>query len=154
MKGPQMATFAKKFTGVYNAMMQPLCAELDMPETAVDILMFFANNPDCNTARDVCRFRFLKSGIVSFHIERLVREGLLERRSEPYDRRVCRLFCTEKAAPIIEKGRALQRQFGRRITAGLDEASMETLRHCLATVNSNLEQMLQGLPAKTEGTQC
>ena len=137
-----MASFAKKFTRVYNTMMQPLCEELNMPETAVDILMYFANNPDMNTARDVCRFKFLKSGIVSFHIDRMVNEGLLERRAEPGDRRICRLVCTEKAAPIIEKGRALQMQFGRAITAGLDEATMETLKFSIQTVNNNLERLL------------
>lgn len=142
MEGPQMASFAKKFTRVYNTMMQPLCEELNMPETAVDILMYFANNPDMNTARDVCRFKFLKSGIVSFHIDRMVNEGLLERRAEPGDRRTCRLVCTEKAAPIIEKGRALQMQFGRAITAGLDEATMETLKFSMQTVNNNLERLL------------
>ena len=143
MEGPQMASFAKKFTRVYNTMMQPLCEELNMPETAVDILMYFANNPDMNTARDACRFKFLKSGIVSFHIDRMVNEGLLERRAEPGDRRVCRLVCTEKAAPIIEKGRALQMQFGRAITAGLDEATMETLKFSMQTVNNNLERLLR-----------
>ena len=142
MEGPQMASFAKKFTRVYNTMMQPLCEELNMPETAVDILMYFANNPDMNTARDACRFKFLKSGIVSFHIDRMVNEGLLERRAEPGDRRVCRLVCTEKAAPIIEKGRALQMQFGRAITAGLDEATMATLKFSMQTVNNNLERLL------------
>ena len=142
MEGPQMASFAKKFTRVYNTMMQPLCEELNMPETAVDILMYFANNPDMNTARDVCRFKFLKSGIVSFHIDRMVNEGLLERRAEPGDRRICRLVCTEKVAPIIEKGRALQMQFGRAITAGLDEATMETLKFSMQTVNNNLERLL------------
>ena len=73
--------------------------------------------------------------------------------SSRYNWQVC-LLVDKSNADDIEKGRALQLQFGRRITAGLDEASMETLRHCLATVNSNLEQMLQGLPAETEGTQC
>ena len=142
MKGPQMASFAKKFMSAYNATMRPLCEALDMPETAVDILMYFANNPDCNTARDVCRFKFLKSGIVSFHIDRLVNEGLLERRTEPGDRRIYRLVCTQKATPIIERGRALQCRFARSITAGLDEPTLETLRLCLETINHNLEQML------------
>ena len=142
MEGPQMASFAKKFTRVYNTMMQPLCEELNMPETAVDILMYFANNPDMNTARDVCRFKFLKSGIVSFHIDRMVNEGLLARRAEPGDRRICRLVCTERAAPSIDQGRALQMQFGCAITAGLDEATMETLKFSMQTVNNNLERLL------------
>ena len=32
---------------------QPLCHELKLPQTAFDILMFLANNPEYKTARDI-----------------------------------------------------------------------------------------------------
>lgn len=153
-KAPQMAGFAKKFHGVYDAMMQPLCEKLEMPQTALDILLYLANNPDHNSARDICRFRFLKPGIVSFHIERLVREGLLARSVAEDDRRVYRLVCTEKAAPIIEQGRALQMRFGRAITEGLDDAALAALRQTLATIDGNMERLLRGQRAETEESEC
>ena len=37
----------------YEKVMQPLCKKLDMPKTALDVLMFLANNPEFNTAGDV-----------------------------------------------------------------------------------------------------
>ena len=42
-----------KSAQAYNAMCKPLCQELKLPQTAFDILMFLANNPDCTTARDI-----------------------------------------------------------------------------------------------------
>lgn len=42
-----------KTAQAYSAMCKPLCQELKLPQTAFDILMFLANNPDCTTARDI-----------------------------------------------------------------------------------------------------
>lgn len=38
--------FPKKLATAYNAVCKPLCRELNIPQTAFDILMFLANNPD------------------------------------------------------------------------------------------------------------
>lgn len=155
IKAPQMANFARKFSSAYNRQLAPLCEMLDMPQTAVDILMFLDNNPGFNTARDICRFRTLKPGIVSFHIDHMVREGLLERHISPTDRRVYRLVCTEKAAPIIESGRRLQLQFAQQITDGLCEEQLQTFRLCLETIDTNLDVLLKEDPTtKSEVTEC
>lgn len=71
--------------------LQPLCREAELPALALDILLFIANNPDKSTARDVCQFRGMKPGIVSFHVDRLAAAGLLERRPVPGDRRKTQL---------------------------------------------------------------
>ena len=46
-----------KTAQAYSAMCKPLCQELKLPQTAFDILMFLANNPDCTTARDIVEIR-------------------------------------------------------------------------------------------------
>ena len=87
--------------------------------------------------------RHLKPGIVSFHVENLVQEGYLERQNVPGDRRKCRLVCTEKAASIIEKGRALQAKFMRQMTKGLEKEQIDTLVTCLETFEKNLSGIAQ-----------
>ena len=49
--------YAIKVSQAYNAVCKPLCQELKLPQTAFDILMFLANNPDCTTARDIVEIR-------------------------------------------------------------------------------------------------
>ena len=44
--------FARKTALAYNVICKPLCRELGVTQTAFDILMFLANNPDHKTARD------------------------------------------------------------------------------------------------------
>ena len=94
-------TYAKRFEEAYAAVMRPLTVELGMAQPAVDILLFLANNPGRDTARDICTYRKLKPAIVSFHVDKLAREGYLLRQAVPGDRRKCRLVPTEKAAPVI-----------------------------------------------------
>ena len=86
-------TYSKRFEEAYTAAMRPLTEELDMAQPAVDILLFLANNPGMDTARDICTYRHLKPAIVSFHVEKLAGEGYLERQPVPGDRRKCRLVC-------------------------------------------------------------
>lgn len=139
----QVYTHSRLLLDAYAGIMRPLSAELNMAQTAVDILMFLANNPGYDTAKDICTMRHLKPGIVSFHVENLVQEGYLERQNVPGDRRKCRLVCTEKAASIIEKGRALQAKFMRQMTKGLEKEKIDTLVTCLETFEKNLSGIAQ-----------
>ena len=107
----RMYSNSSRFIEAYHAVLQPLCREAGLPVMALDILLFIANNPDKSTARDVCQFRGMKPGIVSFHVDRLAAAGLLERRPVPGDRRKTQLVCTEAAADTIRRGRELQKRF-------------------------------------------
>lgn len=107
----QVYTAARQLLEGYTAAMQPLCRREGLAPNGVDILLFLANNPGLDTARDVCTYRGLKPGIVSFHVEKLVQEGYLLRQPAPGDRRKCRLVCTEKAGPVVQQGRELQETF-------------------------------------------
>lgn len=131
LNAAQVYTYTRRILDAYAAVMQPLSAELDMAQNAVDILLFLANNPGLDTARDICTYRKLKPGIVSFHVDNLVRGGYLLRTRDPGDRRRCRLVCTDKAAPIIARGQALQEQFAAQMSAGLAPDALETFQRCL-----------------------
>lgn len=87
MRGATLFSHANKMTKAYHVMLTPLCKETGLPPLALDILLFLANNPEHNTAKDICRMRGHKPGIVSVHVERLVNDGLLERQEMPGDRR-------------------------------------------------------------------
>ena len=49
--------FSIKTAQAYNAVCKPLCQELGLSQTALDILLFLANNPDYKTARDIVEVR-------------------------------------------------------------------------------------------------
>lgn len=137
----KMFNSANRFVEAYHAALQPICRDTGLPPMAVDILMFVANNPDNDTAKDICRCRGLKAGIVSVHIDRLVNEGLLLRQDVPDDRRKTRLVCTEAAGGIIERGRELQKNFAQRLLSGLSDAEIEVFHNCLTVLGNNIDEI-------------
>ena len=138
---PAMFANAARFMDAYHTVLAPLCEQTQLPPAAVDILLFLANNPGHDTAAAVCRMRGLKPSIVSFHVDRLVTEGYLLRRSVPGDRRKTMLLCTEKAAPIIAQGRVLQHSFAEQLASGLSEEDLAHFRRCIAVFDRNIERI-------------
>ena len=133
--------FAHDLIETYSARCKPLCREIQMPQTAFDILMFLANNPDYNTARDIVEIRRLKANLVSMNVEKLVQEGFLERIPDAKDRRKNVLICTENAKPVIEKGRQLQIDFFESLFNGINEESLRQFYGVIEKLGTNLDNI-------------
>lgn len=135
--------FAQKTALAYSAVCKPLCQELNLTQTAFDILMFLANNPAYKTASDIVEVRHIKANLVSVNVERLVGEGYLLRRPVKGDRRKTELVCTEQAQPVIARGRALQEAFFARLLRGTDEQTRQALAAALGHIEQNLDEILK-----------
>ena len=133
-------SFADKISRAYTRSCKALCHELDIPQTAFDILMFLANHPEYKSARDIVEIRRIKANLVSINVDRLVQEGLLVRREVAHDRRKVELELTEKAAPIVERGRAVQKQFIDTMLQGIDETTLEAFRAALMQMEENIKK--------------
>ena len=136
--------FAHKMSLAYSATCKTLCRELKLPQTAFDILMFLANNPDYKTASDIVEVRKIKANLVSVNVEKLVRDGYLERKAVEGDRRKVELICTNKAEPVIENGIKLQQDFVEQILSGVDEEKRKKMAEILNQMEKNLDEMLKG----------
>ena len=135
--------FARKTSLAYNMTCKSLCQELKLPQTAFDILMFLANNPEFRTARDIVEIRKLKANLVSVNVDKLVRDGYLKRQAIEGDRRKTELLCTEKAQPIIARGQQLQQTFINRLLSGLDEEACQKFMEILSIMDQNLDDILK-----------
>lgn len=103
--------FPKKLAAAYNAVCKPLCRELNIPQTAFDILMFLANNPDYSTAGD---------------------------------RRKIRLSLTEKAQPIVGRGKQLQQSFFDMLFENTTDEMKKNFTETVGIIDRNLDEMLKG----------
>ena len=135
--------FAIKTSQAYNAVCKPLCQELGMPQTALDILLFLANNPDYKTARDIVEVRHIKANLVSMYVDKLVQEGYLERYAVAGDRRKTKLLCTGKADPVIRRGRAVQNAFFKRLLNNVDAADQAVFFRTMELIGKNMDEILQ-----------
>ena len=131
---------SRKISRAYNAMCKPLCKELELSQTAFDILMFLGNNPNYNTAGEIVEIRRIKANLVSVNVERLVREGYLLRKQVEGDRRKTGLICTDKAKPIIERGRKLQKAFTERMFLNMDDDLRKAFSEATDIIEQNLNR--------------
>lgn len=136
--------FANKTSLAYSAVCKPLCQKLHLPQTAFDILMFLANNPEHKTARDIVEVRRIKANLVSVNVDKLVQEGYLERRPVASDRRKTELVCTEKAQPIIAEGRRMQNRFFSSMMNGVGKEQLDAFFTTIDTMSRNLDKILEG----------
>ena len=134
-------SFIHKFSSAYTAACKPLCHALHLPQTAFDILLFLANNPEYRTASDIVEFRKIKANLVSVNVDKLVKEGYLTRNSIEGDRRKIELQCTEQALPIIEKGRKLQQDFETVLLKNTNENDRNGFFRTLEIIEENLEHL-------------
>ena len=141
-----LPTFFIRSQGIrklYCSLFTPLLERRGLTQLEMDILLFLANNPEYDTARDIVEVRKIKANLVSVNVDRLAQEGYLERRSVPGDRRKAYLVCTEKAQPIIRRGQEIQAEFQEQLFAGVDAELREKFYRVIASVEDNLDAMLR-----------
>ncbi len=122
----ELLSFGRKAHCIFSRWCEPVCRQYELNQTELDVLLFLANNPDRNTARDACRLYGIKKGLVSITVEALLQRGLLRRENDPDDRRLHRLTPTKAADPIICDGCAAAAKFSQAVTACLTAEEHET----------------------------
>lgn len=75
-------------------------------------------------------------------LDRLCENGLIERRSDPNDRRAKRLFLTPAARPMLERLGDLGEELMGAALAGVTREGVEQMVTQLATVKENLRQAI------------
>jgi DNA-binding MarR family transcriptional regulator len=77
-------------------------------------------------------------------LDRLEANGLIERRSDPHDRRIWRLSLTPKSAEILQQIAAFRRELHDEMAEGLSPQSLGTLVACLQRMRSTLTKRRSG----------
>jgi MarR family transcriptional regulator, transcriptional regulator for hemolysin len=76
-------------------------------------------------------------------LDRLCAGGLIERRSDPSDRRAKRLFLTAAARPVLERLGDLNDELMATALAGVDRENVEAMVARLAVVKENLRHAIR-----------
>ena len=115
---------------------------LSQPE--IDVLLFVANQPQYNTARDIASRRGLAKSNISKAVEMLRQKELLEVCEDEKNRRVRRLFPTAKAEPVIEELRACQAAFFGKLFDGFTPEELAQLERLMQHAAENLHRQVSG----------
>ena len=153
---PAFFTRSQGLRKLYCGLFTPLLERWGITQLEMDVLLFLANNPPYDTARDIVEKRHLAKSHVSVGVEALVNRGLLERQKREGNRKTIHLRLTEAAGPVVAEGRAVQRQYGELLLTGLSEEERAELFRMLEKVGENVETALagsggDGFPGESQG---
>lgn len=140
---PALFTRSRGLIKLYNGLFVPVLEQYGLTQLEMDILLFLANHPPFDTARDIVEKRHLAKSHVSAGVESLVRRGLLERSRTEDNRKTIHLRLTEKAAPVIADGRSVQARYGQLLLDGFSSQEREQLFRFLARVGENVDAALR-----------
>lgn len=130
----QLTQFTQQFGKYYVRQFAAVLARTGLTMRDIRVLLFLANNPALDTARDVAECRGIPKSQVSQAVEVLVGRGLLERRPDRTDRRVVRLRITEAGAPLAWEAQEIQAACGARLLECLAETEREQFLDLLEKV--------------------
>lgn len=125
----------------YSRLMEPVCKKWNLTHNELDVLLFLANNPERNRAADIVRGRGMSKGHVSLSLRSLEDRGLVACRADGSDRRAVHLALTDGAGEIAEDGRAVQREFIRRLRDGITPEESAVILSVTRKMGDNIRAM-------------
>ena len=133
----RLLQFYKQFGKFYDRQFAGFSARTGLSMREIHVLLFLANNPAYDTARDITELRGLSKSQVSQAVELLAAEGFLRRTPDEGDRRVVHLSITPAGLPLARECQTIQTACGQRLLAGLSEEQEQQLALLLGTVLDN-----------------
>lgn len=135
--------FARKIEVAYHIQCKKICKQFNLKQTGFDILMFLANNPQYNHARDIVEIRKIKANLVSIHIDQLVNDGYLSRVNVKGDRRKIKLVLNDKANEVVLAGKSFQENFIEEIFKDIDDNHLNIFKEVLKEMDKNLDKLME-----------
>ena len=131
------------FQRYYSQAFGPLQQRTGLALREVQVLLFLANHPGQDTARDVVELRGLPKSQVSQAVDILCRRGFLSRKADAEDRRVVHLAITDQGALPAREAQRLQALCGQRLLEGLTPQEQREFLRLLETVFENTDALAE-----------
>ena len=141
LKPSQVIQFSRQVTRCYNALFQSMVQEAGISMREMHVLLFLANNPEVDTAREICEHRGLLKSQVSQAVELLCSLGILERVDDASDRRKVHLRITQQGQPFVKDAQRIQAHWGELLLQGLDGDQRQQLGHIMETLILTAKKM-------------
>ena len=123
---------------LYKSVAADLCEKYDLTLMEFHVIMFLANNPECDTASQIVEKRNITKSHVSISVNSLQKKGLISCKNKGEHNRCISLKVTEKAEPIIRDGRAAQESYREILYKDFTEEEISCLNDYLKRMNNNV----------------
>lgn len=128
---------------LYSKCVGGVCRKHGITRIELDILLFFANNPGLDTAKDIVEMRYLSKSQVSAAVAHMESGGYLRREYAPDNRKTAHLRVCDAAADIIADGQEAQRTFFGAIMENIPQEEIDSMKRCMDHIFENINSYLK-----------
>lgn len=138
IKNMSLIDFFSSGSDIYDRLLMPVCDKYGLSYIEMTILLFLANNPTLNTAKDIVEKRHIAKSHVSVSVKSLCEKGLLRGEYRDGNHKLVRLSILPAAEDMIREGREIQKEYVRILTQNLTEEEINTLKNCIQKIGLNI----------------
>jgi len=125
--------------------MAPISTSFGLTSMELSILLFLANNPDYDTARDIVEKRHLTKSHVSISLRDLEERGYIRKEHRNGDNRTVHLVLLSPSDDIVREGQRAQAEFLSDVTYGFSAAETRNFQLFVDRMNENVLSSLYEL---------
>ena len=133
----ELTTFLRRGNDLFDRLVECAAEKWQLAAPEMRILLFLAQNPEMDTARDVAIQCGMSKASVSGNVLKLATRCLLTVDVDLKDRRFQHLTITELATPILEASRRFFREIDTALMEILSEDEREQLLRLLTKINGD-----------------
>lgn len=135
--------FMASVAELYDRRMALISSSFNLTAMELSILLFLANNPDYDTARDIVEKRHLTKSHVSISLRDLMERGFIRKEHRNGNNRTVHLVLLPASDEIVCKGQKAQAAFLSIVTNGFSPTEMENFYSYINRMNNNILSALQ-----------
>ena len=102
--------FFSKFKAFYNSAFKKACEKYKLSQIEIDIILFLHNNPEYNTATDICNMRGLAKSNVSIALKQLEYEKIIYIKKDEKNKKIRRLYLNNEYSSVYEELADIQKK--------------------------------------------
>lgn len=141
----EVLAYKNNASQLYRRMLAPILREHNLTQLEMDVLLFLANNPGFDTARDLVDIRHLCKSHVSTAVESLVQRHFLERVQREGNKKLIHLILLPAAADPVSAGQAVQKKFFKLVFSDFTAQERAQLNSLMGRVERNAIAAAQNL---------
>ncbi len=130
--------FVSSLTELYEKRMAPISNTFGITSMELAILLFLANNPKYDTAKEIVEKRHLTKSHVSISLRDLEERGYIKKEHRNGDNRTVHLVLMPSSDEMIREGQKAQNEFLKTVTCGLSDEDTERLQTYIDRMNENI----------------
>lgn len=141
----ELLVYACHLKKLYAQVFQLPAKEFGLTQVEIDVLLFLYNNPEYNTARDICMMRGIAKSNVSTAVEALKKRGFLSSHMDRENRKLHRLFLSSAAMDVGKVLAVCQERCISEAMKGFSPEELTLMRQFQKRMDDNITSALHRL---------